>query len=1079
VGGVAVTDGAHFSSALRRFSRESLLLFVALALLNGSNYLFHVLVSRLLGPSDYGALAALVAVVMVLSIPIGVVQTVVAERVASVRRSGADEVDAVAAATTKAVVPFAWAAGAVMLVLFSPALSSFLHIGFLSAALLAPYLALSIVVAVPLGVLQGRLRFTALAGVIFAGVAVRVGAGVGLVELGLGVPGAVLGTVLSSATMLVLGLRLMRIDSRAWLAAKRTLAHVRGQFACTLLGLTGFWLFAEVDVVLARHYLQGNEAGYYSSAGVLARSLLFLPAAVSVVAFPRFVAARQDRDTSARWLRLALAAPAVLVALALPVLIGLREPIVSLAFGQSYLPAAGPLPVLALAMAVLALVNVLVFFHIAMGSRAYLFTFAAIVVETIAIALFHGSGAEIAWVVFAVSAGLALVQYASAASLTRWRPPLERLGPAHVASGGTLSTPPAVELSLVLPCHNAAFGLRNVLHSLLRQLDQVGSYEIIVVSDGSTDETVSIARGINSDVVRILEYPKRGGKGHALQVGLTEARGEYIAFVDADGDIHTDAITSFLSLMKLYQPDIVLGSKRHPLSEVNYPPLRRLLSWTYQKVGRVLFRVNVRDTQTGAKLIRRDVLAAVLPRLLEKRYAFDLEFLVVARSLGYKRVFEAPVRIDYRFASQVRAHAVIRVLLDTLAIFYRHYILDTYRQAGEAGERRVVAGGRPASLRQADDHLRFLFINWRDIRNPEAGGAEVFTHEVTRRWVEQGHDVTLLTSKFDGARDVESIDGVSVRRIGKLRNGSFHLKVQRELARVRGFDLVVDEINTAPFLTPLWRRRLPPVVALIHQLAEDVLDSELPRPLAALGRWLEPRTLRLYRDLPVVTVSESTRSDLERIGLHDVSVVPEGRDEPPNLGPVAKEQDPTFLFVGRMAANKRPHHALRAFIHLQKLVPEARLWMVGHGPLEESLRKSLPPRAEMLGFVSRDELYRRLARAHCLLVPSVREGWGLVVIEANSVGTPAVGYDVPGLRDSIQHGRTGLLAAPGDSEALGRQAIGLVRDEETYAQMRTEAMSWAASFSWDSTASELMARLQDVLQSEETDLAAAAVAVSP
>jgi glycosyltransferase involved in cell wall biosynthesis len=132
----------------------------------------------------------------------------------------------------------------------------------------------------------------------------------------------------------------------------------------------------------------------------------------------------------------------------------------------------------------------------------------------------------------------------------------------------------------------------------------------------------------------------------------------------------------------------------------------------------------------------------------------------------------------------------------------------------------------------------------------------------------------------------------------------------------------------------------------------------------------------------------------------------------------------------------------------------------------------------MLGFVPRDELYRRLARAHCLLVPSVREGWGLVVIEANSVGTPAVGYDVPGLRDSIRHGRTGLLATPGDSEALAQQAAGLVRDDATYAEMRSEAIRWAESFSWDSTASELMARLRAVLQSEEIAVSAGMVPVS-
>ena len=149
--------------------------------------------------------------------------------------------------------------------------------------------------------------------------------------------------------------------------------------------------------------------------------------------------------------------------------------------------------------------------------------------------------------------------------------------------------------------------------------------------------------------------------------------------------------------MDLYDPDIVVGSKRHPLSDVYYPPLRRLLSSTYHRLTRLLFRVKVRDTQTGFKLIRRDVLASVLPRLLEKRYAFDLEFLVVARSLGYKRVFEAPVQIDYKFASHVNPSAAVRIGLDTLAIFYRHYILNTYRQAGLHVEREGSTPGVPVS----------------------------------------------------------------------------------------------------------------------------------------------------------------------------------------------------------------------------------------------------------------------------------------------------------------------------------------------------------------------------------------------
>jgi glycosyltransferase involved in cell wall biosynthesis len=537
-----------------------------------------------------------------------------------------------------------------------------------------------------------------------------------------------------------------------------------------------------------------------------------------------------------------------------------------------------------------------------------------------------------------------------------------------------------------------------------------------------------------------------------------------VAFCDADGDIEPDAIEPFLAVMKLYEPDIVLGSKRHPLSEVHYPPLRRLLSWSYHKLARLLFRVNVRDTQTGFKLIRRDALAAVLPRMLEKRYAFDLEFLVVARSLGFTRVFEAPVRIQYRFASQVDLRSVIRIGLDTLAIFYRHYVLNTYRRAGERLPEQMAPAAPFFTAERRDarrgtarrDHARILIVNWRDLENPEAGGAEVFTHEVAKQWVAQGNEVTLLASGFRGAAATADLDGVQVRRLGRLRTGSYHALVQRELVRLRDFDVVVESINTLAFLTPLWRRRLPPTVTLVHQLAVDVWDEEFSRPLAFLGRRIERGLLRPYRDVPVAAVSRSTRDDLLQLGLTNVTVVPPGRDEPPELHGLEKEPVPTFLFVGRLAANKRPEHAVEAFRIIKDELPSARLWLVGTGPLEDELDRTLPAGATLLGRLPREELYARMATAHCLLMPSVREGWGMVVVEANSVGTPAVGYDVGGIRDSIRDGRTGLLATAGDPLALATQAIALVTDEARYEVVRSAATAWADGFSWVRTADGLM-----------------------
>ena len=623
--------------------------------------------------------------------------------------------------------------------------------------------------------------------------------------------------------------------------------------------------------------------------------------------------------------------------------------------------------------------------------------------------------------------------------------------------------PSGVRLSLVLPCHNGEAGLASVLASALEELAGAGSHEIIVVSDGSTDETVRVASGFADHGVRVIEYPDNGGKGHALRVGLAEARGEYVAFMDADGDIGPEALRPFLTLMDTYHPDVILGSKRHPLSDVDYPPVRRMLSWAYHKVTRVLFRVNVRDTQTGIKLVRRDVLGAILPRMVEEGYVFDLEMLVVAKQLGFDRVFEAPVRIDYRFASQMGLRTPLRMLAQTMRVFYRRSMLNAYGATPSEPASAAKSVEPPVQIVHPPDEgrLRILILNWRDIANPDAGGAEVFTHEVAKRWVEQGHHVSLLTSRFPGGRGTEQIDGVRILRDGHLRRGTFYLLVQRRLARLSGYDVILDEINTVPFLTPLWQDHLPPTVALIHQLADDIWDTEVPRPLAIVGRRVEPRLLRMYRDVPVATVSGSTMADLRRVGLRDVRVVLEGRDEAPPVAHLAKESVPTFAFIGRLAANKRPDHAIAAFRRIRDSLPDAHLWVIGRGALEAQLRASAPEGVEFLGRVSRQEMYERMARAHCLLVPSIREGWGLVITEANGVGTPAVGYDAPGIRDAIRPGRTGVLAPSGDPRALADAAVSLILNPEAYESMRREARRWADCFSWDATADLLLRVLQE------------------
>jgi O-antigen/teichoic acid export membrane protein len=623
----------------------------------------------------YGALAALLAIVLVLSVPLSVLQTVIAKRIAALRREGrSGEARSLAGSTARALSPGAVVAAIVLLVA-TPVTATLLHVGGAPAAMLAPYLLLSLLAAVPLGVLQGELRFSALATAVVVGVVVRLGAGIGLVWAGLGVTGAMLATVLAAGASLAVAAWLIGVRSDEWRSSRASFGLLRGEVWVALLSLGSFWLLVEADLTLARHYLEPHAAGLYSSAGLIARGILFLPAAVGIVAFPRFAEWGGRGPEARRWLHGALGIVAGIVALALPVLVVLRGPIMGFTFGEDFREASDLLPLLAAAMGFMTLTSILVYFHVAAGSRAYRLVVAGVLVEAILVAMFHSSPEQIAFTVLGVAALVSTLLYHAASAISRWSPPLDASAEPDIAS--SLRDEPSVELSLVMPCHNAGPGLAHVLSAVERELAAVPSWEIIVVSDGSTDETVRVAEAAG-DGVRVLHYARRIGKGNALRVGLWEARGRYIGFIDADGDITPDAIRPFLEIMRLYEPDIVLGSKRHPLSEVQYPLSRRVMSWTYHRLVRTLFRVNVRDTQTGLKLIKRQTMAAVLPLMLEKRYAFDLELLVVARSLGFRRVFEAPVRIDYKFASQVDLKAVFGILLDTCAIFYRRYVLASY-----------------------------------------------------------------------------------------------------------------------------------------------------------------------------------------------------------------------------------------------------------------------------------------------------------------------------------------------------------------------------------------------------------------
>ena len=252
---------------------------------------------------------------------------------------------------------------------------------------------------------------------------------------------------------------------------------------------------------------------------------------------------------------------------------------------------------------------------------------------------------------------------------------------APATESATAESEARVELSVIVPAYREGPRIRSNLGRLLRELDQLKTtYEVIVVSDGNTDSTVREAQTLRSPSIRVFHYPMNVGKGFALSLGVAQSVGRRVTFIDADMELDPRTISTFIGVMDQHGCDAVIGSKRHPESRVSYPKFRRLQSAIYQWLVHLLFDLNIRDTQTGLKLFRREVLEDAVPLLAIKRFAFDLELLVVAQLLGYKRIEEAPISLDYQFESTVNLAAAFRVMWDTAAIFYRLRLLRYYQR---------------------------------------------------------------------------------------------------------------------------------------------------------------------------------------------------------------------------------------------------------------------------------------------------------------------------------------------------------------------------------------------------------------
>ncbi|MBI5613910.1 glycosyltransferase family 4 protein [Candidatus Gottesmanbacteria bacterium] len=368
--------------------------------------------------------------------------------------------------------------------------------------------------------------------------------------------------------------------------------------------------------------------------------------------------------------------------------------------------------------------------------------------------------------------------------------------------------------------------------------------------------------------------------------------------------------------------------------------------------------------------------------------------------------------------------------------------------------------------------MDILILNWKDVRNPDVGGAEIILFEFAKRMIAEHHRVTWFTRSFSGCKRYENIDGISVVRMG----GKLSVYVQAFLyykSLKKKPDKVLDCINTICWQTPLYVPK-DKRVAYVNQLAEVVLLYELPPPLSHIAYVLEPLQYQTYKNTDFICYSKSVKEDIVRFGMQEshVSLFPMGLDHA-RYTQGWKSKQPLFVFAARLVKMKRADVCIRAMKHVTSVYPSAKLAVVGYGPQEYQLSQLILSLGllDNVRIINKNNLYfqkdagdmktKMFQEAWALLLPSVKEGWGMVVTEAASCGTPSIVSNVSGLKDSVLRNKTGIILSKyPDEKELGDAMIGLIRNAKKRKQMGILAKKWSNGFTWEKSYNKFLSLLR-------------------
>jgi UDP-glucuronate decarboxylase len=381
------------------------------------------------------------------------------------------------------------------------------------------------------------------------------------------------------------------------------------------------------------------------------------------------------------------------------------------------------------------------------------------------------------------------------------------------------------KLSIIIPAYKEERNIFRTIDTITSVHDKLNyDYELLVVVDGSPDRTAAEARRHPSTKVKVFEYKPNQGKGHAIKYGVRRAIGEVITFTDAGGDFAPEQFDKYLKYLELFDADIVIGSKRHPASKVNYPFLRRVYSRIYYLMIRALFGLRVTDTQAGIKFFKKEYAQNVLPRLLVKQYAFDLEMLVVGRQLGYTRIFEAPVELHFnKSTSGIDFSSIKKIVIDTLAVFYRAKILRYYTRRKLQEKTILPKTNLQLSTCNSQTHL-------------VAGGAGFIGSHLTEHLLNMGQKVIVVDNLITGNLD----------NIKSLRHNANFRFIKHDICQPITFKFKIDFVeNLACPASPVDYRKLPLATLKVSSLGTKNMLELAKRNKA---RFFHTSTSEVYGD---------------------------------------------------------------------------------------------------------------------------------------------------------------------------------------------------------------------------------------